>query len=323
MLTERLVENGDAIGKAPLISVIVPIYNVEKYVRKCLDSLVNQTMKEIEVICIDDGSTDKSGEIADEYESQDWPVFHVIHTENRGLSAARNRGIDEAKADWIMFVDSDDWVSPDFCRIPYEAAMEYEADLVIFGSYRSTESGRIMNGSSKIRPGIVKKEDVILNAVAWNKLYKKKLFNDIWYPEGQMFEDSLTTHKVIHNAVKIYRCNKNCYYHRQRRGSISNSTVNWVSSYCAAKQKYNDLKELGYSEEKARASMQEAALNYCGQAASTDDPLYCEAVKTVDMIKGIPEEFSRKASVKLLIWRMNRYLYREIYRLAGRQISRV
>lgn len=118
----------------PLISVIVPIYNVEKYVRKCLDSLVAQTLREIEVICIDDGSTDRSGEIADEI-ARDDARFRVIHTENRGLSAARNRGIDEARSQWLMFVDSDDWVSPEFCRVPYEAAIEYGADLVIFGAY--------------------------------------------------------------------------------------------------------------------------------------------------------------------------------------------
>ena len=85
------------MNETPLISVIVPIYNVEKYVRKCLDSLRSQTMKQIEVICIDDGSTDKSGEIAEEYKNEEgWPRFRVIHTENRGLSAARNRGIDES-----------------------------------------------------------------------------------------------------------------------------------------------------------------------------------------------------------------------------------
>lgn len=117
----------------PLISVIVPIYNVEKYVRKCLESLKNQTMKEIEVICIDDGSTDRSGLIADEYESSEFPIFRVIHTENRGLSAARNRGLDEARAEWIMFVDSDDWVDKEFCRVPYENAIENKADMVIFG----------------------------------------------------------------------------------------------------------------------------------------------------------------------------------------------
>ncbi len=125
--------------KGPLISVIVPIFNIEKYVRKCLDSLVNQTLKEIEIICVDDGSTDASGLIADEYCNTDgrgngneWPLIRVIHTQNHGLSAARNRGIDEERAKWLMFVDSDDWVGEEFCMAPYEAAVKYGADLVIF-----------------------------------------------------------------------------------------------------------------------------------------------------------------------------------------------
>ena len=125
-----------------LFSVIVPIYNVASYVRKCLDSLKNQTMKEIEVICIDDGSTDESGRIADEYKSNNFPVFRVIHTDNRGLSAARNRGIDEARADWLMFVDSDDWVDERFCEIPYKAAIKNRADMVIFNHYIANEKGK-------------------------------------------------------------------------------------------------------------------------------------------------------------------------------------
>lgn len=144
MQTDRLVERRKKLDvAAPLISVIVPIYNVERYVRKCLDSLKGQTLKQIEVICIDDGSTDGSGKIADEYVSEEWPRFRVFHTENRGLSAARNRGIDEAKAQWLMFVDSDDWVHEDFCRVPYEAAIENSADLVIFGAYRVLRNGMI------------------------------------------------------------------------------------------------------------------------------------------------------------------------------------
>ena len=113
----------------PLISVIVPIYNVERYVRKCLDSLVAQTMKQIEIICIDDGSTDRSGQIAEEYVGiHEGVLFRVIHTENQGLSAARNRGIDEARSQWIMFVDSDDWVDEKFCETPYKTAVEKQAE---------------------------------------------------------------------------------------------------------------------------------------------------------------------------------------------------
>ena len=143
MRTEKPIERRETLNAAaPLVSVIVPNYNVERYVRKCLDSLRGQTLREIEVICIDDGSTDESGRIVDEYAKED-ERLRVIHTENRGLSAARNRGIDEARADWLMFVDSDDWVDPDFCKVPYEAAIENQADLVIFAVCKVTRLGRV------------------------------------------------------------------------------------------------------------------------------------------------------------------------------------
>ena len=157
----------------PLISVIVPIYNVEKYVRKCLDSLVNQTMKQIEVICIDDGSTDDSGKIADEYESSEFPIFRVIHTDNRGLSAARNRGLDEARAEWIMFVDSDDWVDKDFCEVPYKAAKMHNADMVVFNTTQVTEKGRKKYVKRRdIADRYTDAESLIDegNTVVWNKL---------------------------------------------------------------------------------------------------------------------------------------------------------
>ncbi len=157
----------------PLISVIVPIYDVEKYVRKCLESLRNQTMREIEVICIDDGSTDRSGLIADEFAKED-ARFRVIHTANRGLSAARNRGIDEASAQWIMFVDSDDWVDSRYCEIPWRAKEEYDADLVCFRSYKVTRYGRIKKPKNTNSPtGIV--DEMTAHTFAgwtvWGRLY--------------------------------------------------------------------------------------------------------------------------------------------------------
>ena len=296
---------------APLLSVIVPIYNVEKYVRKCLEGLRGQTMREIEVICIDDGSTDGSGRIADEYESGEFPVFRVIHTKNRGLSAARNRGIDEARSEWLMFVDSDDWVEPGFCEIPYEAAIENGADMVIFEAWRTTQSERVKRERPpRIQSGIVNAENVILNCCVWNKLYAKRLFEEIRYPEGHVFEDISTTHKLIHLARKIYRCEDRLYYHRKRKDSISNSSSSWADSYCARKQRYKDLISLEYPEKKVEASIQMAALSYCGQASSKKDPLYEEAVEIVKNIKEIPEGFNSKQRNKLLVWRMNKSLYR-------------
>jgi glycosyltransferase involved in cell wall biosynthesis len=112
-----------------MISVIVPVYNVEPYLRKCLDSIVSQTYQDLEILVIDDGSTDGSGKICDEYK-RDQRV-RVFHTENAGLSAARNLGLDKAHGEWIEFIDSDDWVEPDYCRIPLELAESHKAYLAV------------------------------------------------------------------------------------------------------------------------------------------------------------------------------------------------
>ena len=115
----------------PKVSVIIPVYNVESYLRKCVDSIIGQTLINIEIILVDDGSTDRSGSICDEYRRQDGRI-QVIHKANGGLSSARNVGIDAASAPYIMFLDSDDWAEPGFCEIPYDAAVDTNSDLVIF-----------------------------------------------------------------------------------------------------------------------------------------------------------------------------------------------
>lgn len=310
----------------PLISVIVPIYNVELYVRKCLDSLNNQTVKEIEVICIDDGSTDCSGAIAQEYAIQPrvWPMIRVIHTENRGLSAARNRGIEESRAPWLMFVDSDDWVDEDFCRIPYEAAVENNADLVIFGHYRTNEKGRVKKNSkrkSEIKAGIIDKKDVILEAAVWNKLYKRELFNVIRYPEGKTYEDVATTHKLLYKAQRICYCKECLYFYRRRKGSISRSSSSRIDEYTARIQQYKDLIDYGYPRDKAEIRLWKASLAYCGHAATTIDPLYKYAAQIVDQIEGIPRSFSYLHKMMLFTWKINRHVYRIVYWILGKRME--
>lgn len=156
--------------------------NVEKYMKKCLESLKGQTLREIEVICIDNGSTDESGRIAEEYKTNELPVFRVIHTENRDLSAARNRGIDEAYAEWLMLVDSDDWVDRDFCKVPYEVAIGNQADFVCFGAYRFTKWS-VVKKSKKIDTPTGSVDEMTAyeygGVTTWNKTYKQTLFSDI------------------------------------------------------------------------------------------------------------------------------------------------
>ena len=302
---------------APLISVIVPIYNVAPYLRKCLDSLKKQTMREIEVICIDDGSTDGSGEIADEYASDEFPIFRVIHTDNRGLSAARNRGIEEALADWIMFVDSDDWADEWFCEIPWRAKEEYGADLVIFRGCRVTGHGRIKR-SKKINrfKGVVGREAAIDvgGAAAWNKLYRKGLFDDTRYPEGHVYEELATTHKLIYKATRIIKIPHFLYYYRYRRGSISNSSIYVDDHLSMSKQRYNDLIEYGYPREKAYAQLLESALRYCGKAQSEESSHYQEALNIVK--EGSSVHLNNKAKKKKCLFCFNKNLYRFVYKLA-------
>ena len=128
----------------PLVSVIVPVYKVEDVLARCLDSLCRQSLKEIEIILVDDASPDRCGEICEEYAEKDsrFRVYH--HPENRGLSAARNTGIAHATADYLMFVDSDDWVHEEFCKLPYECAVRYQVDLVMFRYQRFNKDGSCM-----------------------------------------------------------------------------------------------------------------------------------------------------------------------------------
>lgn len=295
----------------PLISVIVPIYNVEKYVKRCLDSLKNQTMRKIEVICIDDGSTDESGRIADEFAKVD-ARFRVIHTENRGLSAARNRGIDETRADWIMFVDSDDWVDSRFCEIPWSVAKRNKADLVIFESFEVKRNTVRETRSMTTMLGIIDESftHVKCSVVVWNKIYKKELFAGICYPDGRVCEDVATTPKLVHNAARIVRINDCLYYHCWRKDSISNRKTaktrrDWAIS---AWERYENLKRYGVPDEDLRTLACSAAI---GIMANKDMPHDCQIKASVLLhaLKRIPKNVHRRKRMAIRIWQVTPALF--------------
>lgn len=293
----------------PLISVIVPIYNVAPYLRKCLDSLKNQTMDEIEVICIDDGSTDGSGEIAEEYVSDQWPIFRVLHTENRGLSAARNRGINESRADYLMFVDSDDWVESEFCRIPYEAAIRENADLVIFGAL--TEKGGKVYKDRKRPFGLIDEFTAheFGGTAVWRRICKDYLFKDIRFPEGRVFEDIAITHKIVHQAIIIFSIPDNLYHRYIRRNSISQTKKarNYTDLFASALERYDDLISYGYPKEKINLGQE--AISYLVNTISCSESMYKEAVEIVNQIKGIPMTFTIKQKMALIIWKIDKRLF--------------
>ena len=185
-----------------LISIIVPVYNVEQYLSRCVNSLVNQTYHNIEIILVDDGSPDRCGEMCDEYAKRDKRVV-VIHKSNGGLSDARNKGLDVAKGDYVMFVDSDDWIELETCSIIIGLAVKYEVDVVSFGIQLVGEKGiyeiqrvpysRIISSYEGVGAMVYQqKRKGILNYVC-NKIFKKILFENIRFPLGALFEDQDVT----------------------------------------------------------------------------------------------------------------------------------
>ena len=293
----------------PLISVIVPVYKVEDILARCLDSLCRQSLKEIEILLVDDASSDRCGEICEEYAEKDSRFRVIHHPENRGLSAARNTGIAQATADYLMFIDSDDWVHVDFCKLPYECALQHHADLVLFGRYYVDKDGlqRNIPKQENIVAGIktqLETIDLLLtNAVgnyAWNKLYKKALFHAISYPEGYLFEDIGTTYKTIFLADVVYYLNEKLYYYCYRKESIvAVRTEKAFRDYFAmSMQQYHDLAAWGYPADKLKILLQNIALSYCIQKkADWQDTEYVFCHETLLSTPHIPEHFTWKQKI--------------------------
>lgn len=212
------------------VSVIVPIYNTEKYLSRCLDSLVNQTLKDIEIICVDDGSTDDSLKILKSY-AEKYPFVAVISNTHKKQGAARNVGVNVAKGEYIGYVDSDDWVDLNYFEKLYIAADTYNSDIAL------ATNVRIGNGKTKKRLNIQKEEVYYLqedkykicnhwkNECPTNKLYRKDFLikNKVIWPENIWCEDKLYTTQAIYYANKIVTVpDTNYYYYRNPKSTVNN-----------------------------------------------------------------------------------------------------
>lgn len=208
------------------ISIIVPIYNVEQYLKKCIESIINQTYKNIEIILINDGSKDNSGKIADEYSKNDDRII-VMHKENGGLSDARNCALDIATGDYITFVDSDDYIDIKFCKILHDVIVSKNADMVICEMQHVYKDEDELQNSDKINieeysgdEAIIKYSDTD-NVVACAKLYKSELFCNLRYELGKIHEDEFMFHKIFYKCKKIIHIDSKLYAYRQRENSIT------------------------------------------------------------------------------------------------------
>lgn len=214
-----------------LISIIIPVYNVEAYLKQCVESVLKQQYKNIQIILVDDGSTDGCGELCDMFQKEDDRI-EVIHQRNKGLSVARNRGLDAAKGKYIAFIDSDDYVAESFISGLYKMLIQYDAQIACCNYIcskkdinfpRKNKSGvRILSSRMMLKEWHGKYKKV--ETVVWNKLYRKELFSAgneiIRFPEGRNHEDVCVTHRLVARSTKTVITEQKLYFYRKRKDSI-------------------------------------------------------------------------------------------------------
>ena len=236
------IKNTDSL---PLVSVVVPIYNVKKFLKDCFSSIVTQTYKNLEIILVDDGSTDESGDLADELASTDNRAV-VIHKENGGLSSARNAGIKKATGEFITFIDSDDIIHNEFVEVLIRNLLLYNADVAQCNNSRNRSHLGTSNRSISVLTGeeaFVKMMNYkIISPTAWAKIYRKDLFDNksLLFAVGRMHEDTASLYKIIYQAKKIVVVPDVMYWYRYNANSIMNA--NYTKRHYESVYKYfNEL----------------------------------------------------------------------------------
>lgn len=246
----------------PLISIIVPCYKVEKYLPKCIDSIINQTYSNLEIFLVDDGSPDESGKICEEYADKDERI-KVIHKVNGGLSDARNVAIDIATGDYILFIDSDDFVALNHVEHLFNMIQRTNADIAVEWAqtfYEGTEP--IIDSLEDKKEIVFDSESALTNmfyqkdfdTCAWAKLYKRSLFDNIRYPKGWLYEDLPTTYRLIQKSKKIVYSDYKSYYYLLRNNSIEGSPFNpkkYESCINIINQLERDRKDMSIKVQKA------------------------------------------------------------------------
>ncbi len=238
-----------------LITIIVPVYKVEKYIHKCINSIINQTYTNLQIILVDDGSPDRCGEICDEYAKKDSRI-EVIHKKNGGLSDARNVGIRRAKGKYIGFVDSDDYIKEDMYENLSNYIEENQADVAICNFYDVIDGKDIIknanNGTEEYNKLEILKEILLDNKIqsyAWNKIYKRELFDGIEYPLGRKYEDIGTTFYILEKCNKVIVSGKPEYYYLTREDSIvHNNSEQTIMDYVDLVQQRYDYIQKKYKE---------------------------------------------------------------------------
>lgn len=310
-----------------LISIIVPIYNVEKYIHKCINSIINQTYKNIEVILVDDGSTDRCSEICDEFAKKDNRI-KVIHQKNSGLSEARNTGIENSSGEYLLFIDSDDYIEVCTCEHLIKCLSKEKVDIIQFKkriyfenkpteildkdiSSTNHENYKVYNRSTAYDMYMNNKE---FTREAWDKLYSKKLFDNIKFPKDRLAEDLATTYKLILNSNKLAVLDIELYNYLIRSNSImGQKSIKLMEDACKGHLEIYNFNKVHY-----RKYIKVSLSNYFNNLVK----LYCRLdflnkkeyeyrLKEIeDIIKGIKlKEINLKSKLVFLLLKLNKKIF--------------
>ena len=226
-----------------LLSIIVPVYNVESYLQQCIESILSQSYRDIDLILVDDGSKDSSGAICDAYAEKDRRV-HVIHKKNGGVADTRNTGLRHAAGEYVTFVDSDDFLAPDAYKTHMENLQKTGAQISICGFYSYYHPQKILPKRQDAFYAVLNSEQAIqmstsfdyFGIAVWDKVFKKDLFEGIEFPAGRLAEDWFVVYKLLDRAQKIVYDARQFYYYRQRPGSYTHDKLVSRDNMLASKE---------------------------------------------------------------------------------------
>lgn len=309
------------IKDSELVSIVIPVYNVENYLKDCVNSVLQQTYSNIEVILVDDGSTDESGELCDALQEKSGKII-VIHKKNGGLSDARNCGIDRANGKYICFVDSDDLIANDYVE-SMKKHMGEEVRISACGYCHYYDSGKKVriNFDNICRYYKEVEAQKYLNIIGYfnvsacNKLFEKMLFDGIRFPVGKKSEDWYVMYKLIEKAGGIYYNSDIKYYYRQRKGSITKSTKVNDAAISAAREVYNYYLTKGWSKAVPFAAQSLAFANigvYNAYLCGTKDRKAMETVRqnVISIKEDITlDELPKTRKIQIVLFLNNKLLY--------------
>lgn len=316
--------------KKELISVIIPIYNVEKYLNRCIDSIINQTYTNLEIVLVDDGSTDSSWDICKEYENKDKRV-KAFRKENSGISATRNFALDHTTGKYIFFIDSDDFIDLDLIEKLYESLLRNNCDFTMANRVNYFDNGiqfcRFSKCGEKSFTRIEALEEMNLyeffDMSFCGKVIKKELFDGIRFPDGKLCEDFYEMYKVLNKINKIVYVSDTYYYYLQRPGSITKKPkINWDFVYAAKEQekfileKYPSLKMCASSAvASSYLTVYDSNFLYKGSIANSELKIMRKDVRSrlKDIIKY--NRLSMKKKMQLVLFSYTLPLYNILYKI--------